>query len=545
MANAIFNLALPDNEEVKSYAPGSPERELLKAKLAEMENQQVDIPLIIGGKEIRTGNTGNIVAPHNHKKILGKYHKAGEKEIRMAIDSAMEAYKIWSVMEWQDRAAIFSRAADMITLTDWRYTLNAASMLGQSKNVHQAEIDAACETADFFRFNIYYANKIYQEQPPHSPHGMWNRMEYRPLEGFVLAIAPFNFTTFNANLPGAPAIMGNVAILKPAATSVYSAYYIVKLLEAAGLPPGVINFLPGPGSTIGDIIFNDKNFAGLHFTGSTPVFQQMWKTISNNLPNYKSYPRIVGETGGKDFVFAHKSTDIRLLGVSLIQGAFEYQGQKCSAASRAYIPKSIWAEVKEYLVSELKKLKTGDVTDFSNYNNAVIDQAAFDTITGYIKYAEESKEAEIIVGGKYNDKVGYYINPTVIVTTNPKFKTMEEEIFGPVLTVYVYDDDKYEETLHLCDETSPYALTGSIFAQDRLAIVTADKILKHAAGNFYINDKPTGAVVGQQPFGGARGSGTNDKAGSFLNLVRWVSPRTIKENFVARKDFRYPFMLEK
>ena len=545
MANAIFNLALPDNEEVKSYAPGSPERELLKAKLAEMENQQVDIPLIIGGKEIRTGNTGNIVAPHNHKKILGKYHKAGEKEIRMAIDSAMEAYKIWSVMEWQDRAAIFSRAADMITLTDWRYTLNAASMLGQSKNVHQAEIDAACETADFFRFNIYYANKIYQEQPPHSPHGMWNRMEYRPLEGFVLAIAPFNFTTFNANLPGAPAIMGNVAILKPAATSVYSAYYIVKLLEAAGLPPGVINFLPGPGSTIGDIIFNDKNFAGLHFTGSTPVFQQMWKTISNNLPNYKSYPRIVGETGGKDFVFAHKSADIRLLGVSLIQGAFEYQGQKCSAASRAYIPKSIWPEVKEYLVTELGKLKTGDVTDFSNYNNAVIDQAAFDTITGYIKYAEESKEAEIIAGGKYNDKVGYYINPTVIVTTNPKFKTMEEEIFGPVLTVYIYEDEKYEETLHLCDETSPYALTGSIFAQDRIAIVTADKILKHAAGNFYINDKPTGAVVGQQPFGGARGSGTNDKAGSFLNLVRWVSPRTIKENFVARKDFRYPFMLEK
>ncbi|MHB9041888.1 MAG: L-glutamate gamma-semialdehyde dehydrogenase [Melioribacteraceae bacterium] len=545
MANAIFNLALPDNEEVKTYAPGTPERELLKAKLAEMENQQVDIPLIIGGKEIRTGNTGNIVAPHNHKKVLGKYHKAGEKEIRMAIDSAMEAYKIWSVMEWQDRAAIFSRAADMITLTDWRYTLNAASMLGQSKNVHQAEIDAACETADFFRFNIYYANKIYQEQPPHSPHGMWNRMEYRPLEGFVLAIAPFNFTTFNANLPGAPAIMGNVAILKPAATSVYSAYYIVKLLEAAGLPPGVINFLPGPGSTIGDIIFNDKNFAGLHFTGSTPVFQQMWKTISNNLPNYKSYPRIVGETGGKDFVFAHKSADIRLLGVSLIQGAFEYQGQKCSAASRAYIPKSIWPEVKEYLVTELGKLKTGDVTDFSNYNNAVIDQAAFDTITGYIKYAEESKEAEIIAGGKYNDKVGYYINPTVIVTTNPKFKTMEEEIFGPVLTVYIYEDEKYEETLHLCDETSPYALTGSIFAQDRIAIVTADKILKHAAGNFYINDKPTGAVVGQQPFGGARGSGTNDKAGSFLNLVRWVSPRTIKENFVARKDFRYPFMLEK
>ncbi len=545
MANAIFNLALPDNEEVKSYAPGTPERELLKAKLAEMQNQKVDIPLIIGGKEIRTGNTENIVLPHNHKKVLGKYHKAGEKEVQMAIDAAMEAYKIWSVMEWQDRAAIFSRAADMITLTDWRYTINAATMLGQSKNAHQAEIDAACETADFFRFNLYYANKIYQEQPPHSPAGMWNRIEYRPLEGFVFAIAPFNFTTFNANLPGAPAIMGNVSILKPAGTSVYSAYYIIKLLEAAGLPPGVINFLPGSGPTLGNVIFNDKNFAGLHFTGSTPVFQQMWKTISNNLPKYKTYPKIVGETGGKDFIFAHHSTDVRLLGVSMIQGAFEYQGQKCSAASRAYIPKSIWPEVKEYMVSELKKLKTGDVADFSNYNNAVIDKKAFDSITGYIKYAQESKDAEIIVGGKFNDKVGYFINPTVIVTTNPKFKTMEEEIFGPVLTVYVYEDEKFEETLHICDETSPYALTGAIFAQDRLAIIAADRILKHAAGNFYINDKPTGAVVGQQPFGGARGSGTNDKAGSFLNLVRWVSPRTIKENFVARKDFRYPFMLEK
>ncbi|PKL82559.1 MAG: 1-pyrroline-5-carboxylate dehydrogenase [Ignavibacteriae bacterium HGW-Ignavibacteriae-3] len=545
MPNAIFNLPLPPNEEVKDYAPGSPERALLKAKLSEMENKQIEIPLIIGGKEIRTGKTANITLPHNHRKIIGKYHKAGPKEVQMAIDAAMEAYKTWSVMEWQDRAAIFSRAADMITLTDWRYTINASTMLGQSKNVHQAEIDAACETADFFRFNIYYANKIYQEQPPHSPHGMWNRMEYRPLEGFVFAIAPFNFTTFNANLPGAPAIMGNVTILKPAGTSVLSAYYIVKLLEAAGLPAGVINFLPGQGSMMGDIIFNDKNFAGLHFTGSTAVFQQMWKTIGNNISKYKTYPRIVGETGGKDFVFAHKSTDVRGLGVSLIQGAFEYQGQKCSAASRAYIPKSVWPELKEYLVTELKKLKTGDVTDFSNYNNAVIDKAAYDSITGYIKYAKESNEAEIIVGGKFNDKVGYYINPTIIVTTNPKFKTMEEEIFGPVLTVYIYEDEKYEETLHLCDDTSPYALTGAIFAQDRSAIVTADRILKHASGNFYINDKPTGAVVGQQPFGGARGSGTNDKAGSFLNMVRWVSPRTIKENFVARKDFRYPFMLEK
>jgi 1-pyrroline-5-carboxylate dehydrogenase len=544
MANAIFNFSLPANEDVKSYAPGTPEREALKQKIKEMQNRQIDIPLIIGGKEIRTGNTSNIVMPHNHKHILGKYHKAGEKEVYMAIEAAIEAWKIWSVMEWHDRAAIFSRAADMITLTDWRYILNAATMLGQSKNVHQAEIDAACETADFFRFNIFYANKIYQEQPPHSPHGMWNRMEYRPLEGFVYAIAPFNFTTFNANLPGAPAIMGNVSILKPAATSVYSAYYIIKLLEAAGLPPGVINFLPGSGPTISNIIFENRNFAGLHFTGSTPVFQQMWKTISNNLPKYKSYPRIVGETGGKDFVFAHKSADSRGIGVSLIQGAFEYQGQKCSAASRAYIPKSLWPEVKNYMVTELKKLKTGDVSDFSNYNNAVIDKGAFDSIVSYIEYARKSDEAEIILGGDYDDSVGYFINPTIIVTTNPKFKTMEEEIFGPVLTVFVYDDEKFEETLHLCDETSPYALTGSIFGQDRTAIVTADKILKHSAGNFYINDKPTGAVVGQQPFGGARGSGTNDKAGSFLNLVRWVSPRTIKENFVVRKDFRYPFMNE-
>jgi 1-pyrroline-5-carboxylate dehydrogenase len=545
MVNAIFNFSLPANEEVKSYAPGTPEREALKSKLKEMQSQQIDIPLIIGGKEIRTGNTANIVMPHNHKHVLGKYHKAGEKEVNMAIEAAMEAYKIWSVMEWHDRAAIFSRAADMITLTDWRYILNASTMLCQSKNVHQAEIDAVCETADFFRFNIFYANKIYQEQPPHSPHGMWNRMEYRPLEGFVYAIAPFNFTTFNANLPGAPAIMGNVSILKPAGTSVYSAYFIVKLLEAAGLPPGVINFLPGSGPTISNIIFENRNFAGLHFTGSTPVFQQMWKTISNNLPKYKTYPRIVGETGGKDFVFVHKSADARGVGVSLIQGAFEYQGQKCSAASRTYIPKSLWPEVKHYLVTELKKLKTGDVADFSNYNNAVIDKAAFDTIVSYIEYARNNKDAEIIVGGDYDDKVGYFINPTIIVTTDPKFKTMEEEIFGPVLTVYVYDDEKYEETLHLCDETSPYALTGAIFGQDRTAIVTADRILKHAAGNFYINDKPTGAVVGQQPFGGARGSGTNDKAGSFLNLVRWVSPRTIKENFVTRKDFRYPFMSEK
>ena len=545
MANAVFHHPMPENEPVKTFAPGSPERALLKTKLAEMQQLTIDIPLIIGGKEVRTGDTANVVMPHNHKHILGKYHKAGAKEVQMAIDSAMEAWKTWSSMEWQDRAAIFMRAADMITLTDWRYTILASTMLGQSKNAHQAEIDAACETADFFRFNVHYAYKLYQEQPPHSPHGMWNRMEYRPLEGFIFAVAPFNFTTFNANLPGAPAIMGNVALLKPAATSVLSAYYMIKLLEAAGLPPGVINFIPGSGQKIGDVVFNDPNFAGLHFTGSTQVFQSMWKIIGNNINKYKTYPRIVGETGGKDFVFAHSSANVRGLATALIQGSFEYQGQKCSAASRAYIPKSIWSELKKILVSDLKGLKTGPVTDFSNYNNAVIDKAAFDSIVSYIEYAKKSKDAEIIVGGKYNDKVGYFINPTIIVTTNPKFKTIEEEIFGPVLTIYVYEDEKFEETLRICDQTSPYALTGAIFAEDRSAIVTADKILKHAAGNFYINDKPTGAVVGQQPFGGARASGTNDKAGSFLNIVRWVSPRTIKESFVPRSDFRYPFMSEK
>lgn len=545
MANAVFHHPLPDNEPVKNYEPGSEERILLKAKLMEMQNRQIDIPLIIGGKEIRTGDTENIVMPHNHKHIIGKFHKAGEKEVQMAIDAAMEAYKTWSTMEWQDRVAIFLRAADLITLTEWRYILNAATMLGQSKNVRQAEIDAACETADFFRFNVYYANKIYQEQPPHSPHGMWNRLEYRPLEGFIYAVAPFNFTTFNANLPGAPAIMGNVALLKPASTGVYSGYYVMKLLEAAGLPSGVINFLPGNGSLISSQVFQSIHFAGLHFTGSSETFRHLWKSISDNLLNFKSYPRIVGETGGKDFVFAHSSANIRGLGVALIQGAFEYQGQKCSAASRAYIPKSLWPELKEYLISELKKLKTGDVSDFSNYNNAVIDKKSFDNITGYIEYAKNSPEAEIIAGGKYNSTKGFYINPTIILTSNPKFKTMEEEIFGPVLTVFVYEDNEFENTLRICDETSPYALTGAVFAQDREAIITAEKILRHSAGNFYINDKPTGAVVGQQPFGGARGSGTNDKAGSFLNLVRWVSPRTIKENFVPRRDFKYPFMDEK
>lgn len=545
MANAKFNLPLPPNEPVKSYAPGTPERTALKNQLNAMVQHTIEIPLIIGGKEIKTGNTEKCVCPHNHKTILAYYHKASEKEIEIAIEAAMQAHKIWSKMEWHDRIAVFLKAADLISLTEWRYILNAATMLGQSKNVFQAEIDSAAELADFFRFNAYYAMKIYEEQPLHSPIGMWNRMEYRPLEGFIFAVAPFNFTSICGNLPTAPAIMGNVALLKPASSAVYSAYWIMKLLEAAGLPEGVINFIPGSGAKVGSIVMDSEYFGGIHFTGSTSTFNSMWKTVAGNLSKYKSYPRIVGETGGKDFVFAHSSADVEALGVALIRGAFEYQGQKCSAASRAYIPKSIWNNLKDYLINELKTVKMGDVLDFTNFINAVIDKNAFASITSYIEYAKNSKEAEIIYGGNYDDSVGYFIEPTIILTSNPKFKTMEEEIFGPVLTIYVYDDSKYEETLHLCDETSPYALTGSIFAQDRKAIELADKILTHSAGNFYINDKPTGAIVGQQPFGGARASGTNDKAGSYLNLLRWVSARTIKENFVPPKDYRYPFMLEK
>jgi 1-pyrroline-5-carboxylate dehydrogenase len=545
MANAIFNVPLPPNEPVKNYAPGSPEKAALKSKLDELANQQIDIPIIIGGKEIRTGETDKCVMPHDHKHILATYHKVGEKEVKMAIDSAMDAHKTWSRMDWPDRVSIFLKAADLLALTEWRYILNAATMLGQSKNPFQAEIDAAAELADFFRFNAYYAMQIYQQQPLHSPFGMWNRTEYRPLEGFIFAVAPFNFTSITGNLPTAPAIMGNVALLKPASSSVYSAYWIMKLLEAAGLPSGVINFVPGSGSKVGNPVMDSEYFGGIHFTGSTPTFQSMWRTAANNLAKYKSYPRIVGETGGKDFIFAHSSADITALGVALIRGAFEYQGQKCSAASRAYIPKSIWPKLKEYVFAEMKTIKMGDPRDFTNFFNAVIDKGAFDTITEYIDYAKKSNEAEIIAGGNYDSSKGYFIEPTIIETTNPKFKSMEEEIFGPVLTLYVYDDKKYEETLQLCDQTSPFSLTGAIFAQDRYAVEKADKALTHAAGNFYINDKPTGAVVGQQPFGGARASGTNDKAGSYLNLIRWVSARTIKENFIPPKDYRYPFLGEK
>ena len=541
MANAKFNLSLPSNEPIKSYAPGTLERRDIKAKLKELKAQQIEIPVIIGGKEIKTGNMGKCVLPHDHGTVVGTYHKAGEKEVQEAIEASLMAHRQWAKMDWQDRASIFLRAADILA-GPWRSLLNAASMLCQSKNVFQAEVDAACELIDFLHFNAFFAMKIYEQQPPISTAGTWNRLEYRSLEGFIFASTPFNFTSIAGNLPSAPAIMGNVALWKPASNATYSAYFLMKLLQEAGVPDGVINFIPGTGSEIGPIILNSPDLAGIHFTGSTATFQNMWQTIGNNIKNYKGYPRIVGETGGKDFVFVHKDTRVKELGTALIRGAFEYQGQKCSAASRAYIPHSLWINLKDFILEEMKTVKMGDVEDFSNFINAVIDEAAFSKITEYIEFVKDSNEAEIVCGGNYDNSKGYFIEPTIAVTTNPHFRTMQEEIFGPVLTVYVYEDDKFEETLHLCDETSPYGLTGAIFSRSREAIRMAEKILVNAAGNFYINDKPTGAIVGQQPFGGSRASGTNDKAGSFLNMIRWVTPRTIKETFAPPTDYRYPFM---
>ncbi len=544
MGNSVFHINLPKNEPIKSYAPGSPEKAALKKRVKELKSRVLEIPLIIGGKEIKTGNMADCIIPHDHKTVIGRYHKAGKKEVEMAIDAALKARDAWANMEWVERAAIFLKAGDLLASPYWRNTLNAATMLAQSKNAFQAEIDAACELIDFFKFNAYYAQEIYKEQPPHSPDGQWNKLEYRPLEGFVFAVAPFNFTSIAGNLPSAPALMGNVVLMKPASSAVYSGYWLMKLFEAAGFPPGVINFVPGSGSQVGNPVMNSPHFAGIHFTGSTPVFQSMWKMVGENIANYKSYPRIVGETGGKDFIFVHKSADAKEVGTAMIRGAFEYQGQKCSAASRAYVPSSMWKKLEKFLVAEMKTMKMGDPEDFTNFTNAVIDKNAFNTITGYINFAKKSKKAKIISGGNFDDSKGYFIEPTVIVTTDPKFKTMEEEIFGPVLTIYVYPTAKYKETLHICDETSDYALTGAIFAKDREAVILANKILVNAAGNFYINDKPTGAVVGQQPFGGARASGTNDKAGSYLNLIRWTSPRTIKENFIPPSDYRYPFLEE-
>ncbi|HPE69395.1 MAG TPA: L-glutamate gamma-semialdehyde dehydrogenase [Thermotogota bacterium] len=540
--NGVQLFEKPKNEPILGYRPGSPEKQELKRVLQQMKSEVLDIPLVIGGKEVRTGNTAPCVMPHDHAHVLGHYHKAGEKEVRMAIDAALHAKKEWESYDWSDRAAIFKKAADLLA-GPYRQVLNAATMLAQSKNVFQAEIDSACELIDFFRFNTYYMTRIYQDQPDSAP-GIWNRSEYRPLEGFVFAVTPFNFASIAGNLPTAPAIMGNTVVWKPASSAVFTAYYIMKLLQEAGVPDGVINFLPGSGASVGNMVLVDPYLAGIHFTGSTGVFQSMWKTIGEHIASYRSYPRIVGETGGKDFVVAHSSAKAEELVTALVRGAFEYQGQKCSAASRAYIPQSLWGTIKESLVQTTRSLKMGDPCDFGNFFNAVIDAGAFRTIKGYIDYAKASERATILAGGECDDSKGFFIQPTIILTDDPHFKTMEEEIFGPVLTLYVYPDGEYEKVLQLCDKTSPYALTGAVFAQDRQAIRVADRALVHAAGNFYINDKPTGAVVGQQPFGGARASGTNDKAGSAMNLLRWTSVRSIKENFVPPKSYRYPFMEE-
>ncbi|OGR51169.1 MAG: 1-pyrroline-5-carboxylate dehydrogenase [Elusimicrobia bacterium GWA2_62_23] len=541
--NTIFQIPEPVNEPILNYAPGSRERAELKAKLAELRGQVIDIPLLIGGKEVRTGRTADIVIPHENRKVIGRFHKAGPKEVEMAVKAAADARETWGRMPWHARAAIFLKAGELLATT-WRQTLNAATMLGQSKNPYQAEIDSACELVDFYRFNTWFAEQIHDQQPL-SPSGSWNYVDYRPLEGFVFAVTPFNFTSIAGNLPTAPAIMGNTVIWKPASSAVYSAYFLTKLWEAAGLPAGAINMLPGSGGEVGNPVINSRDLMGLHFTGSTAVFNGMWSTITGNFSKYRGYPRVVGETGGKDFIFAHESCDPEALKCAMIRGAYEYQGQKCSAASRAYIPRSVWNTIKDNLVSQIKGIKMGPAEDFTNFFNAVIDKGAYSTIKGYIDFAKTAPDAKILAGGGCDDSEGYFIQPTLIETTNPRFKTMEEEIFGPVMTVYVYEDGKFDETLRLCDETSPYALTGAIFAQDRAAVLKAEDALRDAAGNFYINDKPTGAVVGQQPFGGARASGTNDKAGSILNMMRWTSPRAVKENFTPPHDYRYPFMLEK
>jgi len=539
MMNAKFTLPDPINEPIFSYKAGSPEKLELKEMLAKMSSEKIEIPLIIGGKEIKTGNTGEVVMPHNHKHVLATFHKAGDKEIDMAIKASQEAKQKWAQMPWQDRAAIFRKMAELLS-GPWRAVLNAATMLNQSKNAYQAEIDAACELIDFWNFNTKYMEEIYKNQP-YSPKGVWNRLEQRPLEGFVFAVTPFNFTSIAGNLQTAPAMMGNTVLWKPASSAVFSGYYLMKLFQEAGLPDGVINFIPGAGSKVGPKVMESPLLSGIHFTGSTPVFQSMWKNIGNNIAKYKSYPRIVGETGGKDFVFVHNTANVDEVVTGLVRGAFEYQGQKCSAASRSYIPSSLWTEIKKKMIKTVNSVKMGDPKDFTNFINAVIDKSAFNSITSYIDFAKNAKDAEIIAGGSYDDSVGYFIEPTVIVTTNPHFKTMEEEIFGPVLTIYVYEDSKLEETLELCDNTSPYALTGCVFAKDRNIINHITQKLQNAAGNFYINDKPTGAVVGQQPFGGSRASGTNDKAGSMINLLRWVSPRTLKEVFVPAKFTCFKF----
>ena len=539
MSNAIFRVPAPVNEPIRSYAPGTADRAALKRAIADLKSKQVDIPMFIGGQEVRTGKTVHIHPPHEIKHDLGVYHQGDATHVQMAIDAALQAKTQWENTPWEERAAIFLKAAELLA-GPYRYKMNAATMLGQSKNPFQAEIDAACELIDFWRFNAAFMQQVYTDQPESAP-GTWNRMEHRALEGFVFALSPFNFTSIGGNLPTAPAMMGNTVVWKTSNTQIYSAWVIMEILREAGLPDGVINLVHVSGSEAGKVIFAHPDFAGIHFTGSTEVFRTIWKTIGDNIHLYKTYPRIVGETGGKDFVIAHPSAEPKAVAVALSRGAFEFQGQKCSAASRAYIPANIWPKVKEYLVTDLATMKMGPIDDFSNFINAVIDEKAFDSISGYIARAK-ADGLEIIAGGNYDKTNGYFIEPTVILAKEPGYRTMCEEIFGPVLTVYVYDADKWSETLQTVNSTSPYALTGAIFSGDRYAIVEATQALRHAAGNFYINDKPTGAVVGQQPFGGARASGTNDKAGSILNLIRWVSPRTIKENFNPPTDYRYPFL---
>jgi 1-pyrroline-5-carboxylate dehydrogenase len=542
MSNAFFKVPTAVNEPVKSYAPGSSERKSVKAALASLKSTQVDIPMFIGGKKVFTNNKKSIHPPHELSHTLGTYSVGTQDHVKQAIDAALAAKEKWANMPWQDRAAIFLKAADLLA-GPYRATMNAATMLGQSKNIYQSEIDAVCELVDFFKFNVQYMTEMYAQQPESAP-GIWNRLEYRPLEGFIFALTPFNFTSIAANLCGAPAMLGNTVVWKPSETQIYSAAVIMEIYEAAGLPPGVINLVFVDGPSAGDVIFNHPDFAGIHFTGSTGVFQRIWKTIGENINKYKTYPRLVGETGGKDFVVAHGSSNAKEVAVALSRGAFEYQGQKCSAASRAYIAKSIWQDVKAHLQQDLNDFNMGSPEDFTNFINAVIDERAFDKITSYIANAKNDPSVEIVAGGGFDKSKGYFIEPTVILASDPNYVTMCDELFGPVLTIYVYEDDKYEETLELVDRTSPYALTGAIFSKDRYALGIAVEKLKNAAGNFYINDKPTGAVVGQQPFGGARASGTNDKAGSILNLFRWVSARTIKENFVPPTDFRYPFLQE-
>lgn len=540
MNNGIFLFDVPDNEPILDYAPGSKEREEVVAELERLSKQEIEIPLIIGGKEIRTGKTGKVVMPHKHRHVLATYHQATEKEVNLAIEASLKAKQKWEDISYLERSSIMLRAAELLS-KKYRSLIVAATMLGQNKSVFQAEIDAACETIDYLRYNIYFASQIYNEQPK-SEFGQFNRMEYRSLEGFVFTVTPFNFTAIASNLNMAVTLMGNTTVWKPATTSLLSSYFLMNIFKEAGLPDGVINFVPGPGSVIGNTVLKHKDLGGIHFTGSNATFNSLWRGVSQNLTNYVSYPKLVGETGGKDFIFVHKSANPLEVATAIVRGAFEYQGQKCSAASRSYIPKSLWPEVKKHLQEQVSRITVGGVEDFSNFMNAVIDEKSFDNIMRYIDIAKNAEDCEIITGGTGDKSVGYFIQPTILQTTNPDFTTMKEEIFGPVMTLYVYEDQDYIRTLNICNETSPYALTGSIFSNDKYAMIQACKVLRYAAGNFYINDKPSGAMVGLQPFGGSRGSGTNDKAGGSLNLLRWVSPRTIKETFLPAKDFAYPYM---